>query len=165
MRLVVDRVVPALLVISLLTVGWRPPDARADAACGIMPNDAADVAAARAAAAQQCDCAAATNHGQYVSCMTAALNGAVAQGQLRPACRGGTMRCASRSTCGRPGFVACCRTTGSKTHCSVKRSAAACRATRGGSACVSDQASCCDACSSATCSSAGALHRKDEEGE
>src|SRR5206468_5238511 len=29
MRLVVDRLLPALLVISLASVGWRPPEARA----------------------------------------------------------------------------------------------------------------------------------------
>src|SRR5262245_37862498 len=161
MRLTIVRVLPALVVISLLSVGWRPPAARADAACGSESNDAADVAAARAAAAQQCDCATATNHGQYVSCVTAALNSAVAQGQLRPACRGGIVRCAARSACGRPGFVACCRRGASRTHCSVKRSAAACRASRGGSACVSDQASCCDACSSGSCPSAARLRAQN----
>jgi len=84
----------------------------------------ADVAAVRAAAGQQCDCAGAANHGEYVRCVAGVANEAVAQGMLQPTCRGGIVRCAARSTCGRDGFVTCCRTSASGRHGAVRSEAA-----------------------------------------
>src|SRR5437867_6557807 len=128
-----------------------PPVVRADGAgCGSEASDESDVAAVRATAGQQCPCAGADNHGQYVSCVAGVASDAVANGNLREQCQGDVVRCAARSTCGREGFVACCRTTASgRTLCGTKRDASACRAPRGGDACVSNAASCCDACTAA----------------
>ncbi len=112
-------------------------------ACGDRPGDAEAVAAARAAAAAECDCAAASTHVDYVHCVVAVATRAVRSGQLRPRCRGAVVRCAARSTCGRPGAVTCCHGTG---RCSVEDGTGRCTAPPGGSACVGDQASCCDAC-------------------
>ncbi|HJQ82861.1 MAG TPA: hypothetical protein VKA21_02210 [Candidatus Binatia bacterium] len=121
------------------------------AACG-EPGDPAAVAGVRASIAQNCDCAGAENHGAYVSCATGVVSDAIAGGNLRAECRGNVVRCAARSTCGRPGFVTCCRTTAKgKTKCSTKSSAAACRAPKGGSACATENGSCCDACGEGSC--------------
>jgi hypothetical protein len=141
-------VVRHLVAVTVL-LGARP----GFAACGDRPGDADAVAAARAAAEAACPCAAATGHGEYVRCTARAVNAAVTAGRLRPRCRAAVMRCAARSTCGRPGFVACCRigATG-ETSCGVRGSAASCTAPGGGSACVSDASSCCDACGPGGCS-------------
>src|SRR6266480_2115192 len=86
-------------------------------------TDLAAVCAARDKAEIQCPCAAATNHGFYV-------------------------RCASRSTCGRPGYVTCCRLDNlGQPHCSVKRSATNCKPP----ATIGTKPSCCDACASNNC--------------
>src|SRR5262245_37716227 len=78
---------------------------RSDAKCDPAGADAADVAAARAAIAANCDCAGATNHGEYVSCATEQARNTLAN----QSCRGAVTKCAARSTCGKPGFVTCCR--------------------------------------------------------
>src|SRR5262245_57445561 len=120
-------------------------------ACGTVSGDTDQVAAVRASVTDQCDCAGSRNHGQYVSCTAHVVNAAVRRGELRDPCRGEVLRCAARSTCGRPGFVTCCRTDFmGNSHCSVRRSAAACRAPMGGSASVGQTSSCCDACVPAT---------------
>src|SRR5881628_1923139 len=151
MRSILHRGFLALAAFSLLTAP-PPRDAKADS-CGSEPNDATEVAAARAAA-EQCDCAGSRNHGQYVKCVAGVANDAVGHWQLRQACRAGVIRCAARSTCGRPDFFTCCRTTASgRTLCSTKRNTAACRAPRDGSACASTEASCCDACTQGACAS------------
>ena len=95
--------------------------------------DRADIATARAAVAAACDCAGVATHGAYVRCAVDEANAAL----VNKGCAGAVKRCASRSTCGKPGFVACCRTrkTGT-TSCSLKRSADRCVAPTGGSACV-----------------------------
>src|SRR5262245_13454190 len=62
----------------------------------------------RANIASTCVCTAATNHGQYVKCVTHEVKTAVANG-LPTNCKGAVVRCAARSTCGKPGFVTCCR--------------------------------------------------------
>src|SRR3989441_12832704 len=79
-------------------------------ACGMEQGDAAQVAAVRAMADEQCDCATAANHGAYVSCVDAVAAAAVADGSLRPECEDTVISCAAQSTCGRPGFVTCCTT-------------------------------------------------------
>src|SRR5439155_1337887 len=108
--------------------------------------------AAAAAVRAQCDCAGAKNHGQYVSCVSAATNAAIRAGTLPKDCASTVMDCASNSTCGKPGFVTCCQTAASgATTCSVTKGASACVAPSGGSACVGTQPSCCDACPAGGC--------------
>src|SRR5262245_44114695 len=136
-----------LLVISLTLasiVGFAPA---ARAACDPNGADAGDVAAARAAVATNCNCAGAS-HGAYVSCAAQQVDATL----VNHDCRGQVKRCASHSTCGRPGFVTCCRTIAKGvTKCSIKRNAAACRAPHGGSACAGTLSSCCDACRNGGC--------------
>jgi len=51
--------------------------------------------------------AAATNHGQYVSCVAHAVNGLAKGKSIANNCKGKIRRCAARSTCGKPGAVVC----------------------------------------------------------
>jgi hypothetical protein len=131
----------AALVLGVLVAGADP----ARAACA----DPAAVAAARAAADAQCSCAAASNHGQYVKCVRGVAQAAAEAGTLPRNCKGQVIRCAAKSTCGKPGFVTCCRTTAAgRTTCSIKKDASKCKAPQGGSASVGATPSCCDACGS-----------------
>src|SRR5207249_8048869 len=115
--------------------------------CGSDPNDADQLASVRATAAAQCDCASASGHGSYVSCVRDAVDAAVGSGSLRAACRDDVTKCASKSTCGREGSVTCCRTDKhGKTKCDIKHRADDCKAPHGGTACVGQVSSCCDAC-------------------
>lgn len=124
----------------------------AEAACGDVPADAGELAAARDAVAAACPCDAPGTHSQYVRCSLGVTRARVTQGLLRPACKTAVQRCASRSTCGRPGAITCCRTSpNGKTGCAVRSSAARCVAPRGGSACVGAYTSCCDACGTGGC--------------
>src|SRR6516164_9377432 len=89
--------------------------------------DRSDVANARAAVST-CDCAGATSHRDYVRCAT----DEAAATLKNKGCTGVVKRCASKSTCGKPGYVACCRTPRSgTTSCALKRSAARCVAPNG----------------------------------
>jgi hypothetical protein len=134
------------LAMSLVMLSAQGGAARCDATGA----DAADVAAARAAVALNCDCAGAENHGQYVRCATEQARATLEN----PSCRGAVTKCAAKSTCGKPGFVTCCRTNSKgTTKCSTKSSADRCKAPKGGSACVSTFASCCDACTTGGCAS------------
>src|SRR5689334_14745849 len=106
------------------------------------------VDSARAQVAGACDCATAVNHGTYLRCVRDVLRTIGLPGD----CYGDVMKCAARSTCGKPGFVACCRTTATgRTACSIRPSADKCRPPQGGSACASDFESCCDACVAGGC--------------
>jgi hypothetical protein len=119
-------------------------------------NDAA-VAAARAAAAAQCDCATAENHGQYVRCVGDVAKTRAGNGSLPTECKGEVVRCAAKSTCGKPEAVTCCRVDRrGKVKCSVKKSAAKCLPPNGGAACVGATTSCCDACTNACAPTTGA---------
>ena len=121
----------------------------ARAAC----TDSAAVASARAAAEVQCPCATAASHTQYVQCFAQAAKAAARSGELPKQCRIDVVRCARRSTCGKPGFVTCCRTnTAGHTKCAVVSSDARCTAPKGGAACVGAVPSCCDSCSASGCS-------------
>src|SRR5262249_35270741 len=103
----------------------------------------------------QCHCHEAANHGAYVRCATKLAKNAVKGGTLSKHCQGAVTECATRSTCGKPGFVTCCRTTAKgKTHCSIKRDAPHCKATKRGPACTGQLASCCDACVAGGCAAA-----------
>jgi hypothetical protein len=69
-------------------------------------------------------------------------------------CRGAVVKCAAKSTCGKPNFVTCCRTNAKGvTKCSTKSSANSCEPQKGGSACVGTFSSCCDACTATGCAS------------
>ena len=112
-------------------------------------TDPGAVASTRAAAESQCHCATATSHGEYVRCVAAV---AKADASLPSDCRSAVIRCAARSTCGKPGFVTCCRTSSKgTTACARKSTAAKCVAHRGGSVCVGLYSSCCDACAATGC--------------
>ncbi|HZR82671.1 MAG TPA: hypothetical protein VFD92_16375 [Candidatus Binatia bacterium] len=120
--------------------------------CGEGLGDPCAVAAARAAAAERCDCASATSPGAHARCVSQSADEDVAAGRLPARCRGAVVDCARRSTCGRAGAVTCCRTLSSgRSSCSVKRRADTCRAPRGGTACLGARASCCDACTPTSC--------------
>lgn len=64
--------------------------------------------AAIAANCPACD-APGINHGRYVSCVARQVKQLVVSGQVPPTCKGKVVRCAARSTCGKPGFVTCNR--------------------------------------------------------
>jgi len=134
MRSSVRDVVAACLLAAI--VGFP---ARALAIC----TDIAAVCAARDKAEMQCHCALATNHGQYVRCVAVVAKGEVDALRLPRPCKSSVVRCAARSTCGRPGSVTCCRPDSiGKTHCSIKRDAAHCNSP----ATIGTKPSCCDAC-------------------
>ena len=103
-------------------------------------------AQARSDIAMSCDCAAATNHGEYVSCVASHANTEVTNGVLPKSCKGAVKKCAARSTCGKTGFVTCCLANQSghgHSKCSVRKADGSCQ-TKGG--CTGNFASCCDAC-------------------
>src|SRR5262245_24462746 len=143
-----NRTLTLGVLIAVLAAG--PAFAR----CGDQPGDSAAVAAIRARAEMQCDCATAFDHAIYVRCVRAVAEIAVERGELSPACRGAVAKCASKSTCARPGAVVCRRTTSAgRSKCRIKRDATRCRGASGTSACVvGGVASCCDAtsCDAAT---------------
>ncbi|HXJ32944.1 MAG TPA: hypothetical protein VMS22_02810 [Candidatus Eisenbacteria bacterium] len=133
-----------LLLASLLALAPRP--SAASSSCS-SSADLAALAEVKSLVTQQCDCASAMTPHTYLRCAMAVAGVAVAQGRLSSGCLSTLRKCASQSTCGRPGAVACCRTTLSgRKKCSIKRDAILCRAPKGGTACVSEVASCCEAC-------------------
>ena len=136
----------ALLLVSFIAVA--PAVLRAD--CGDDPGDGAAVAAARAEVDAECACAGAPTHDVFVHCAREVVARRVGSRSLRRACRAAVVRCAARSTCGKPGAVACCRTDGAKTRCQVEKDAATCQRRHGG--CADAPASCCDACVGGGCS-------------
>ena len=111
-------------------------------------SDDAAVAAARRMAAEECDCTAFKNHGQYVKCVGEVVKQLADTGALPTQCKGDVMRCAANSICGKPGFVTCCRVQKGRVKCSIKSSEARCLAQNRGNtvACVGSTPSCCDAC-------------------
>lgn len=119
------------------------------ARCGDGPADEQAVAAARAQVASDCNCAGSRSHGEDVRCAAGIAKLRSADGRLPRACRVAVVRCAERSTCGRPGVVACCRrrTPTARVECHLEPSAV-CEA-RGG--CAGAFASCCDACDAGGC--------------
>src|SRR5947207_452213 len=111
-------------------------------------TDLAAVCAARDKAEIQCPWAAATNHGFYVRCVRGVAKAEADALRLPRECKASVVRCASRSTCGRPGYVTCCRLDNlGQPHCSVKRSATNCKPP----ATIGTKPSCCDACASNNC--------------
>ena len=85
-----------------------------------------------------------------MKCATGAAKTALQM--TNPSCKGAVVKCAARSTCGKPEFVTCCRTSKGVTKCSTKSSGDHCTAPKGGTSCVAvGIASCCDACSATGC--------------
>ena len=101
--------------------------------------DRSDIANARTAVGANCDCAGATSHGAYVSCAEQQAAAVL----TNKSCARFVKKCASRSTCGKPGFVTCCLTTTKGTTCRREKDAAHCTAKQGT---VGSCTSCCDAC-------------------
>ena len=94
------RVVCCLVALAALGASVIP----ARAAC----DDPVAAETVRAQIASECVCTAATNHGQYVSCVAHAVRRAVLNG-LPVNCKGQVTRCAARSTFGKKTvFVTCC---------------------------------------------------------
>src|SRR6266705_3368695 len=124
------RVLPAA---ALLAFGQQ----RSFAAC----TEPAAVAATRAAADQACTskgmrCSTAKSHGEYVSCVAHQATAAVKAWTQPKQCRGTLVKCAAKSTCGKPGFVTCCRPTKKgNTACAITPGAARCTAPKHGAAC------------------------------
>ncbi len=137
------------LAAALLAFGQQ----RSFAAC----TDSAAVAATRAAADQACTskgmgCSTAKSHGEYVSCVAHQAKAAVKAGTLPKQCKGTVVKCAAKSTCGKPGFVTCCRTTKQgNPACAITPRAARCTAPKHGAACVGSVPSCCDVCAEGAC--------------
>jgi len=111
-------------------------------------NDPAAMAAARAEVDASCDCAAALTHSQYVRCGATVLRARYAAGTLSRDCVRPALRCARRSTCGRPGSVTCCRPHRGEQRCGITRTGARCL---GAGGCVGAFTSCCDACDAGGC--------------
>jgi len=108
---------------------------------------------ARAQIDAQCNCGGAANHGAFVKCVAQHVTAAVKMGTLPKGSAHPITMCAARSTCGKPGFVTCCRTTAKGvTKCSIKDGAGKCKAPKHGTATVGSHASCCDACTTTSCS-------------
>src|SRR5882724_6003366 len=137
------------LAAALLAFGQQ----RSFAAC----TDSAAVVATRAASDQACTskgtgCSTAKSHGEYVSCVAHQAKAAVKAGTLPKQCKGTVVKCAAKSTCGKPGFVTCCRTTKQgNPACAITPRAARCTAPKHGAACVGSVPSCCDVCAEGAC--------------
>src|SRR5437762_12229581 len=101
----------ASLVVGLLC--WllaAPPPANAESgSCGNPPGDADQVAAVRAMADAQCDCASTPDHDTDVNCGAELPTAPDPNSALRPPCARALPRCAAQSTCGKPPFVSCRR--------------------------------------------------------
>lgn len=83
------------------------------------PDCTASLAAVQASVALSCDCATATNHGQYVRCAGKVVKGLVADSSLDRRCKGAMVRVFAKSSCGKTDAVTCCVVTG----CKVKKTA------------------------------------------
>ena len=138
---------PAFAALLTLLVGA----ALGHAACDPTTDpDKTDIANTRAAVLAICNffCSGSTSHGAYVDCAVHVANDTL----TNKSCERFVKKCASRSTCGRPGFVTCCRTNANHlTKCSTKSDQAHCTPPKGGTACVGVFTSCCDACTATGC--------------
>jgi hypothetical protein len=137
------RFAPGLLAVAMMVASAAPVFAD----CGDDPGDAADVAATRADIEATCSCASAMNHAEYVRCAFGVIRAHVGANMLGSECVKPIRRCATRSTCGRPGAVTCCKVGAPRPRCAVKRDASRCTGAR----CVGQHASCCDACAASGC--------------
>ena len=136
---------PALAALLTLLVSAAPGHAACDPTTD---PDKTDIANARAAVAEHCNCTPSVNHGAYVRCAVQQANATL----TNKSCAGFVKNCASHSTCGKPGFITCCRTNANHlTKCSTKSDQAHCTPPKGGSACFGGFPSCCDACTATGC--------------
>jgi hypothetical protein len=141
----------------------RGPGGRGRAAC-----DAARCMA-QSAVDESCPCDTAASHGSYLKCVATVLGQLAGQAAVPRQCIGRIIRCAARSTCGKPGAVTCqvpestCDTTTGTctddvsvsctadgdcgTECGIASSADSC-VTAGGT--VGTSNSCCTACTPTT---------------
>jgi hypothetical protein len=141
----VRRKAPAYAV--ALTVGVLTLPACAWAVCD-SPEDFAAVANTRAAIDANCDCANAISRSAYLRCAKNVANEEIVALRLERTCRKTVLKCAKRSTCGKPvGVWPCCKTNRyGRTSCKI-RLPEQCRSGPGGSHCVGiGVRSCCDAC-------------------
>jgi len=125
----------------LLALGGR---AWAVESCAVTDQQVIDV---RAAMDRDCNCNAASRS-EYYRCVKTVINNEILALRLARECRRTVLKCAKRSTCGRPvGQWPCCKTNRfGKTSCKVKVPGQ-CRSGSGGSHCVGvGVRSCCDAC-------------------
>jgi hypothetical protein len=132
MRFVVSGILGLALLAGSAGVGHA-------AKCGAAPGDEAAVIAARTDAASTCNCATATNHGAYVSCVAGVAKARVTALLLPKQCAGAVKKCASHSTCGKAGFVTCCLAG----KCKTKKDAATCTAKGGTPTVDPNNTSCC----------------------
>jgi hypothetical protein len=120
------------------------------------PEDLAAVAASRGIVNMRCACDTAVPHGQYVRCASTVANEEMVALRLPRQCRKVVVKCAAKSTCGKPvGFHPCCKTNRlGKVKCKI-RLPEQCRSGPGGAHCVSfTKKSCCDSCTGVgTCAS------------
>ena len=91
-----------LVVLAAVLPLWAPGGALA-AATDCEPARCA----VQSAIDQECNCATASNHGRYVSCVTHVVRRLTENGTVPNTCRGKVTSCAARSSCGKAGFVAC----------------------------------------------------------
>jgi hypothetical protein len=137
------RVGVVLLVVCLLGSVGRPT-----MACDSVGADATEVAAASVAIEAACPCASAMSHGDYLRCAKQAAGVVL----TKQSCLRAIIRCAVRSTCGRPDAAVCCRTrSDGSTRGTIVGAPDRCIAPRGGSACLAPQPSLCGACTSGGC--------------
>ena len=74
-----------------------------------------------------CQCDAATNHGQYVSCVAHKVKELARTNPDLKTCKGKVKRCAARSTCGKENFITCTVPTDTcGTPCTADPSATCC---------------------------------------
>jgi hypothetical protein len=95
----------------------------AAAAKPMKPDCAAALASVQAVVAGNCDCAAATSHGQYVRCAAQVVKGLVADGTLGKTCKGAMVRTFAKSSCGKAGTITCCVPREPQFKCLVKKAA------------------------------------------
>lgn len=128
----------------------RDGDGMSDACptCGEVVGDRAAVANVWFTAATACPCDSATSNDEYVACVRAVSEAAVADWVLPIRCRSTVAEASAQSVCGRSeGAVTCCRdsATGEKS-CTVVLFANECQAPKDGTATVGASGSCYDAC-------------------
>ena len=131
----------------VLAAGLLALAGRAWATCDT-PEELDQVAAVRALIDTGCTCDTSVPRSDYLRCAKTIANAEIAALRLDPTCRKNLLKCAKRSTCGRPvGLWPCCKTNRfGKTSCKV-RLPEQCRSGPGGSHCVGiGVRSCCDAC-------------------
>jgi len=100
--------------------------------------------------ANQCPCDGAVSHRSHVQCVSRVARDLVRSKALPSACKGAVVRCASRSTCGKPEAAACRRTVAGGGHrCRIRPSSARCEVAGG----TAESGSCCRACPTTSTSS------------